>query len=139
MIRICLCSHGRLCRNFLDFFEGGIMTRKLGWLMLIAVGFTIAACAVHEPRPAPDRGHSDFDQKIFNQEKRIDQGIASGELTRREADVLQDNLNWIKRRYSQMRADGTLTPREMEKLDRMLERNSEMIYNKKRNRVERVY
>lgn len=115
------------------------MTRKLGWLMLFAVAFLIAACAVHEPRPVPARGHSDFDQRVFNQQKRIDQGVASGELTRREADVLQDNLNWIKRRYSGMRADGALTPREMEKLDRMLERNSNMIYNKKHNPVERVY
>lgn len=80
-----------------------------------------------------------FNQRIADQQRRIDQGIASGALTRREADTLQDNLNWIKMRVARMEADGRLTPYELEKLDRMLDRNSRMIANKKHNPIVRVY
>ncbi|MCI0468790.1 MAG: hypothetical protein L0Y62_01850 [Nitrospirae bacterium] len=77
--------------------------------------------------------------KIIDQQRRIDQGIASGALTRHEAGVLQDNLNWIRDTEARLKADGRLTPAERNRLHRILERNSNMIYNKKHNRPRRVY
>ena len=64
--------------------------------------------------------------------------IASGELTGREADQLQDNLNYIRHDYSRMTADGRLTQGEINRLERMLDQNSEMIQNKKHNTVRRL-
>ena len=77
--------------------------------------------------------------RIENQQQRIDQGVASGKLTRGEADVLQDNLNWIKAAFFRMKADGRLNPGEISKLEAMLDRNSQMISNKKQNPITRVY
>ncbi len=75
----------------------------------------------------------DFLDRILNQRERIEQGMRSGELTRREADILLDNLSWIRHKFQRMKADGRLTPVEQARLDRMLDDNSQMIYNKKHN------
>ncbi|NTU43662.1 MAG: hypothetical protein HGA78_11580, partial [Nitrospirales bacterium] len=82
---------------------------------------------------------ADFLDRIATQQQRINQGIASGSLTRGEADTLQDNLNWIKFEYIRMKADGRLSPGEQDKLDKMIDRNSLMIENKKHNPISRVY
>ncbi len=101
--------------------------------LLIAALLVLAVCFVAGVACA------DVPDRIRNQQARIDQGIRSGELTRSEADVLQDNLNWIRETFNRMLADGSLTPEERAKLDQMLERNSQMIYNKKHNPIGRVY
>ena len=84
--------------------------------------------------PAKRLYDAEIEDRISNQHKRIDRGIASGELTRREADIVQDNLREIKGRYSRMRSDGVLTVKEIEKLDGMLDENSKMIQRKEHNR-----
>jgi hypothetical protein len=81
---------------------------------------------------------SDFQERIHDQQQRINQGIKSGELTQREAQVLQSNLDNISIRYKNMRSDGAMRQREIEKLEKMLDRNSRMIRNKKHNPVERI-
>ncbi len=72
----------------------------------------------------------------------IDQGIASREFTRHETDIVQDNLNEIRKKYAKMRKDGVLTMQELERLDKMLDENSKMICRKEHNRdynIKRVY
>jgi polyhydroxyalkanoate synthesis regulator phasin len=76
--------------------------------------------------------------RIEEQQKRIDQGIASGSLTRQEADIVQDNLNRIRESEARMKADGRLTPRERARLEHMLDRNSKMIYKEKHNPIRRI-
>jgi hypothetical protein len=84
--------------------------------------------------------HGDkFIDRIENQQRRINQGVRSGELTRKEAAVLQDNLDWIKGKYTRMKSDNMLTLRERERLDSMLDQNGEMIRNKKHNPAKRLY
>jgi len=78
-------------------------------------------------------------ERITEQQARIDEGIASGQLTRHEANILQDNLNWIKTEEARLKADGRLTPEERARLHRMLDKNSAMIYKKKHNPIVRLY
>jgi hypothetical protein len=85
---------------------------------------------------------ADVQARIDSQQARIDQGIASGELTKQEAAVVQDNLNDIRKRYTKMGKDGVLTMKELEKLDKILDENSKMIYRKEHNRdynIRRIY
>jgi SPX domain protein involved in polyphosphate accumulation len=82
---------------------------------------------------------ADIPDRIINQQRRIDQGIVSGQLTPREADILLDNLHWIKAEYGRMKEDGRLTPNEIKRLELILEQNSQMIFNKKQNPIIRVY
>lgn len=78
-------------------------------------------------------------ERITKQQHRIDQGIASGNLTRTEAGILQDNLNWVKAEETRLKADGKLTERERERLHEMLDNNNHMIYKKKHNAIKRLY
>lgn len=74
---------------------------------LIALALLTIACAsfADKPAPRPDRVEA-------HQEHRIQQGIASGALTRREAHQLQRQearIDAIERRFQ---ADGRYTPQE---------------------------
>lgn len=81
----------------------------------------------------------DIDQRIANQQRSIDQGFRSGQLTRDEARMLEDNLNHIQREEARLKADGSLTNVERERLHRMLDENNKIIYDKKTNPVRRFY
>ena len=72
-------------------------------------------------------------ERIEEQQRRIDDGIASGELTRAEAARVQLKLDKIKARESRLSADGKLTPRERKRLHRMLDANNKKIFHKKHN------
>lgn len=103
--------------------------------------YTIPAPPPPPPPPAPrhEQQRNDFRDRIDNQQKRIDQGVAKGDLTRREADMLQDNLNHIRDEYSRMKADGRLTPGEADRLERDLDINNRMIQDKRNNQIRRLY
>ncbi len=105
------------------------MRRFLGILALLA----LAVCIVAEVAYAEN-----FHERLRNQRERIEQGIQSGELTRNEADILLDNWTWMRDRFQRMKADGRLTVEEQARLDRMLDQNSQMIYNKKHNAPKRL-
>ncbi|MBF0497040.1 MAG: hypothetical protein HQK58_10780 [Deltaproteobacteria bacterium] len=68
-----------------------------------------------------------------NQEKRIQQGVKSGELTPKEAGKLEREQARIKQTESRMKADGKLTKKERARLQRKENKASAHIYNKKHN------
>jgi len=84
---------------------------------------------------APVPGAAGVEQRFKNQEKRINDGIKSGQLTQSEAGALRDNLNYIKAEEARLKADGRLDKSEQQRLTKMLDQNSNMIENKKTNPV----
>ena len=72
-------------------------------------------------------------QREINQEKRIDQGVGSGQLTPNEAGRVEAQQARIKQTEDRMKADGKLTAAERGKLTRMQNRASRNIYRKKHN------
>jgi hypothetical protein len=71
-------------------------------------------------------------QRQANLEHRIDQGVSSGELTRREADRLRAQFRDIQRLEARYRrTDGRLTRGERADLDRRYDRLSDHIYAEK--------
>lgn len=104
----------------------------------------VASCVVSSQGPVYQEDSAcnkqgNFYERIKNQQKSLNQGIKSGDLIRKEAGILQDNLNGIRDKYSQMTVDSRLTQNEQKRLDKMLDKNSEMIRDKKHNPVKRVY
>jgi len=81
--------------------------------------------------PTDDPGIQKREQ---NQEKRIDQGVKSGELTPREAGKLEREQAKIKQDEARMKSDGKLTPKERRKLEREQNQASKDIYKKKHNK-----
>lgn len=73
------------------------------------------------------------DQRQQNQEQRIDRGIKSGQLTRREAARLRAQQRKIRADKAKAKADGKLTARERAKLRREQNRASRAIHRKKHN------
>jgi predicted ribosome quality control (RQC) complex YloA/Tae2 family protein len=119
--------------------------KELSVFFVVILLLSLAAPAVFAEERTMDRDRSGYEHRekisdrIENQQKRINQGIRSGELTRKEAAMLQDNLDSIKDKLTRMKSDGRLNERERERLDRMLDQNSEMIKDKKHNPAKRLY
>jgi hypothetical protein len=72
-------------------------------------------------------------------EVRIERGIKTGDLTRREAEGLRTELHEIKRREQRMREDGHLSDRERTKLHADLDRLDRHITREKRDDQRRRY
>ena len=118
--------------------------KKISFLIVLGLLSMVASCVVSSQEPVyQERSAYNkqgmFYEQIENQQRRINQGIKSGELTRKEAGILQDNLNWIRDKYARMTTDGRLTQNEQKRLDKTLDKNSQMIRNKKHNLIKRVY
>jgi hypothetical protein len=106
------------------------MNKKLIALVLCICFILIAAMAFAGP----------FDREIADQQRRIDRGKASGQLTHQEAAIVQDNLNHVRGKLDQYRGnDGRLDRRERDRLGKMLQRNDRMIRKLKNNDIQRVY
>ena len=68
----------------------------------------------------------------LNQQKRISQGVRSGELTKRETLRLERNAGRINRSVRRDRIDqGVFTPRERATAQKRLNRQSRAIYRQK--------
>ena len=72
-----------------------------------------------------------IDQREANQQARIQQGVARGQLTPREAMRLERRQSHIRRAEMHARADGVVTPRERARLQRMQARASRAIYRQR--------
>ncbi|NVN99660.1 MAG: hypothetical protein HXX17_10070 [Geobacteraceae bacterium] len=80
--------------------------------------------------PTDDPGIQKREQ---NQEKRIQQGVGSGQLTPKEAGRLEAEQARIKQDEERMKADGKLTKKERNKLKREQNKASKDIQRKKHN------
>lgn len=112
------------------------MKRNLVMLVVsivCVIGFSIVANA------QTDRHRSrGINAREARQERRIDQGIYSGELTRNEIRRLEREQNHIDRLEDRYRTSGDgLSPRERERLERALNHSSRDIYRQKHDRQDR--
>ncbi|HXE40834.1 MAG TPA: hypothetical protein VN639_20395 [Azonexus sp.] len=71
------------------------------------------------------------DQRQANQERRIEQGVASGSLTPREANRLERGQQHVANMESRAKADGVVTPRERARLHQAQDVQSRRIYAQK--------
>ena len=74
-----------------------------------------------------------IDKRQENQEKRIDNGIKSGELTKGETKHLENEQNRIERMEDRAEADGKVTRKERKRLERAQNHASRDIYREKHN------
>ena len=74
------------------------------------------------------------DQRQANQEKRIQQGVATGELTPREAARLERGQDRVEKMEEKAKADGVVTPEERARLKKAQDRQSAAIYKEKHDR-----
>lgn len=72
-----------------------------------------------------------LDQREARQQQRIDQGVASGQLTLRETARMQKRANRLEKHEQHAKADGVVTPAERRRLQREANRNSRKIHRQK--------
>jgi septal ring factor EnvC (AmiA/AmiB activator) len=71
------------------------------------------------------------DQKQADQQRRIQQGVESGQLTPKEARHLQKEVARLRAKEARMKADGRVTPQERAKLQKELDGLDRKIYRQK--------
>ena len=74
------------------------------------------------------------DQRQANQERRIDQGIATGELNQREANRLNKQQDHINNMEDKAKSDGVVTKKERARLGAAQNRASRHIAKQKNDR-----
>jgi len=95
---------------------------------VLAISAFAAAAGTETPR---------IDQRQANQEQRIDKGIASGELTKREARRMDRQQNRIDKAENQAKADGVVSAKERKVLTKAQNRSSRHIHRQKHDAQER--
>ena len=112
-------------------------------MLMAALALVAGGAALAQPRPAQPAtpavpgnptAMSRVDQREANQERRIQQGVASGQLTPREASRLQNEQAHVQRAEQRARADGRVTPQERARLERMQDHASRDIAREKHDK-----
>ena len=93
----------------------------------IAVGTLFAGAAFAQ-------SNYSIEQRDRNQDRRIEQGIESRQLTGREANRLEREQGQVERIERRARADGVLTQYERARIDRAQDRFGRDIYRESRDR-----
>jgi len=92
---------------------------------LIVAAFSVAAQATSTPR---------VDTRQDNQGKRIEQGVKSGELTKREARRLKRGQHHVQNMENRATADGVVTKKERAQIEQAQDRQSKRIARQKHDR-----
>ena len=75
-----------------------------------------------------------IDQRQTNQEQRIDQGIASGQLNEREANRLNKQQEHVNKMEDRAKSDGVMTKKERARISAAQDRASRHIAREKHDR-----
>jgi len=113
-------------------------TKATTWLAGVALAGALLFSAAPSAE-ARDRGSRTprIDRREANQKHRIQQGVRSGELTRRETARLAAEQARIRAMERRARSDGDVTARERARLQRELNQSSRHIYRQKHDRQDR--
>jgi len=121
----------------MKFKKGGFMRKsRVFCIAVVAMMFTVFL--IHEVLAKNYYLDPDIEKRIQNQHQRIEAGISSGQLTRDEARALKNNLHHIQEEAVNLQADGRLSSSEKQRLNAVLDRNSEMIQDKRQNPITAV-
>jgi hypothetical protein len=97
------------------------MKKKFLLILLIALGVSITSTNAQVRRRA------------VNQQKRIHQGVKSGELTHHEATTLRHNQRDTRQDIRKAKSNGKITTAERKDIRKDERKNSREIYRKKHN------
>lgn len=102
--------------------------------LIAAALLSLAGVAASAQTAAPGTHTPRIDQRQANQEQRIDQGVASGALTAREARRLEHQQATINKAENRAKADGNVSAQERKRLTHAQNHASRSIYRQKHDR-----
>jgi hypothetical protein len=104
--------------------------RLIAALVLAAIPGLVMAQAGTQSTPR-------IDQRQDNQQKRIERGAATGNLTTKEAARLEKGQARIQKQENRAMADGKVTPKEAKRIEKAQDKENKKIeratHNKKHN------
>ncbi len=100
-------------------------------IVIAAIAAVPALSYAQAQDPAATPG---IDKRQERQQQRIDQGVKSGELNKREAARLERHQERIGKMEDKAKADGTVTRKERAKIHRAQDNESKRIYRQKHDR-----
>ena len=103
-------------------FQMSKLTTSIAALMIA----TLPALAFAQATPG-------IDKRQAEQQKRIDQGVKSGQLTRREAARLERGQAKVQRMEDRAKADGVVTAKERRQIQHEQDKQSKFIAREKHN------
>ncbi len=98
-------------------------------LIAAAVAAVVAVPAFAQSAATPG-----IDQRQANQERRIDQGVASGELNARETARLERGQQRVENMETRAKSDGVVTKGERARIHQAQDVQSKRIYRQKHDR-----
>ena len=100
--------------------------------LLLGMSTNVMAQTVDTTTPAPSRVNQ-IDQRLDNQQKRIESGVASGAITAKQeaVDVKKDAKVATELSKDEAKHGGTITKAEQKKMNRQLSHNSKRIHHQK--------
>lgn len=96
---------------------------------IIAVVPALSHAQAKDPAATPG-----IDKRQEMQQKRIDQGVQSGELNKREAARLERHQDRVSKMEDKAKADGTVTKKERAALHHAQNNESQRIHRQKHDR-----
>ena len=100
-------------------------------MMTMIIAVVIAALGLPAAALAQSASTPGVDKRQATQERRIQEGVASGQLTPREAHRLDKQQKQIGRSESRAKKDGVVTERERMQLHRQLDKANRAIGREK--------
>ena len=107
-----------------------IITKRLAFI--VAATVLSGAALVAQETVTPKR-EAQVEGRANQQQKRIAQGVKSGQLTPKETVNLEKREDKLDNHIAKAEADGKITKKEQAKLNKEENRNSKRIYRKKHN------
>ena len=96
---------------------------------IVAATFALPGLALAQTTSTPR-----IDQRQANQEKRIEQGVRSGELTKKEAARLEKGQARVQKMENKAMADGTMTKKEKARIEHAQDVESRKIAREKHDK-----
>jgi hypothetical protein len=75
-----------------------------------------------------------IDKRQENQDKRIERGVESGQLTKKEAARLEKGQNHVERLEDKATADGKVTKREKARIEHAQDKQSKRIHKQRHDK-----
>ncbi len=108
------------------------MTTIKAAVVAVSLAFAGAVFAQGTPAPAGNPAATPgIDKRQENQQKRIDAGVKSGQLTEKEAARMEKRQEKLQKDKEKAQADGVVTKKERHHLNREADRNSKAIARQK--------
>ncbi|MGO9019323.1 MAG: hypothetical protein ACLQVJ_13345 [Syntrophobacteraceae bacterium] len=108
-------------------------------IILIMSVFLVAACSITEVKPYLKPAEVDIPNRIAEQQKWLEQYVASKVIPFEEANPIKDKLKKVKDNYDRLQAAGGPTAKDSREINRMLDQTSELIFRAAQKRKQKTY